>query len=190
MGCTTTQSEEIVRRYLISLGAVVAAIVATVVAVTSTGDNSSSKEGRKRADCCWKDDVTPASISKKIGIRIPAGASDLRAGLKSSDMYDTAILAFVVPDKAADDYLSRMVQKGEKMIPNTQPTPAEQASDAPFTHLGVPEPKSLEKDLLLWGGCPETLESPESEHLNNCIDLYAHKFKRGSTRIYVRSAFE
>ncbi|WP_143662237.1 hypothetical protein [Streptomyces sp. Amel2xC10] len=62
------------------------------------------------------------------------------------------------------------------------------AGDAPFTRLGLTEPETIASDLRKTSLCPEDTKTPEGRRLRSCVDIYAHDFAPGRTRIYVRSS--
>ncbi|WP_327726887.1 hypothetical protein OG250_05650 [Streptomyces sp. NBC_00487] len=177
-----------VRRMLVVLGVVLTAAAGGIAAVALLGDRAVSETAAKEKNCCWEKGVTPAGLSDRIGIRIPEEATDRKAALKTNSRYDTGILAFALPEDTANIYLSRMVPEGTKMIANIAPKPDAYKGDAPFTHLGLTEPETITSNLGKTALCPEDTETPEGKFLRSCVDIYAHEFEPGSTRIYVRSS--
>ncbi|MET7617388.1 hypothetical protein [Streptomyces sp. NPDC005408] len=170
--------------------AVLACVAAVVGAFTLVGDDVSSDQSEKEMTCCWKSGATPAWMSQEIGIRIPAKASDRRAGYKTGLRYDTGLLSFALPSQEADVYTSRLIREGTKMIRNFHPEKKGYRPAAAFAHLGLTEPETLVEGLRKISLCPDDLKSPEGQYLQRCVDLFAHEFKPGATRIYVRSTIE
>ncbi len=178
------------RRFLIAGGAVLAIAVAAIVAFAFVADDAVSDQAEQDKKCCWKSGATPHWMSETMGLRIPAAASDRRAGYKTSSRYDIGVLSFTLPSREADTYLSRLVPEDQEMIANLHPEPKGYEPMAPFAHLGLPEPETLVKGARQIGFCPDGLTSPEGRRLRYCVDLFAHEFAPGSTRFYVRSTIE
>ncbi|MEU5170136.1 hypothetical protein [Streptomyces mutomycini] len=141
-------------------------------------------------NCCWEDGATPPWVSDQMGIRIPAAASDRRAGYKVGQRFDTGLLSFVLPSTSAETYTQQLLQEGTKLVPNLKPERKDFRPAARFAHLGLVEPETLVQGLTRGGVCPDELSTPEGKYLQRCIDLFAHEFKPGTTRIYVRSTIE
>ncbi|MEU6633358.1 hypothetical protein ABZ905_34525 [Streptomyces parvus] len=76
------------------------------------------------------------------------------------------------------------------MIGNSHPEEKDYRPAAAFGHLGLPEPETFVQGLRKASLCPDDLASPEGKYLQRCIDLFAHEFTPGTTRIYVRSTIE
>ncbi|MGY0058416.1 hypothetical protein ACWY4P_17990 [Streptomyces sp. LZ34] len=178
------------RRFLIAGGSVLAIAVAAVVTFAIIADDAVSDQADQDKKCCWKSGATPAWMSETMGIRIPAAASDRRAGYKTSSRYDIGVLSFTLPRREADAYLSQLVPADQEMIANLHPEQKGYKPMAPFAHLGLPEPETLVKGARRVGFCPDELTSPEGKHLHYCVDLFAHEFAPGSTRVYIRSTIE
>ncbi|PVC97259.1 hypothetical protein [Streptomyces sp. CS147] len=140
--------------------------------------------------CCWEDGATPTWMSDQLGIRIPERASDRRAGYKVGQRYDTGLLSFVLPSEEAETYTGRLIEKDTVMIENSHPKEKGYRPAAAFGHLGLPEPEAFVQGLRKASLCPDDLASPEGKYLQRCIDLFAHEFTPGTTRIYVRSTIE
>jgi hypothetical protein len=170
------------------LGVAFLAVAGGIAAVALLGHHAVSETAAREKNCCWEKGVTPAKLSDRIGISIPEGATDRRAAVKSNSRYDTGILAFTLAEDTADGYLARMVPGDTKMIANVAPKPDAYKGDAPFTHLGLTEPETITSNLGKTSLCPEDTETPGGKHLRHCVDIYAHQFEPGSTRIYIRSS--
>ncbi|MFI2372131.1 hypothetical protein [Streptomyces sp. NPDC018833] len=177
-----------VRNRLLIAGGVLFTMVGAVVGgITIFAKHTTSKQSDKEKACCWRGGVTPEWMSEEIGIRIPQKASDRRAGYKTGSRYDTGLLAFTLPTQDADEYTSRLIREGTRMIRNFHPKKNGYQPADGFTHLKLPEPETLVAGLRKISVCPDDLETPEGKHLRRCIDLFAHEFKRGDTRIYIKS---
>ncbi|MDF9801510.1 hypothetical protein ACH4VQ_35580 [Streptomyces anulatus] len=181
------------RRVLVAVVvvAVLLACVATAIGVVSwVADDVSSDLTDQEMTCCWEDGATPAWMSDQLGIRIPEGASDRRSGYKTGQRYDTGLLSFVLPTEEAERYTGRLIRSGTEMIGNSHPEEKDYRPAAAFGHLGVPEPETFVQGLRKASLCPDDLASPEGKYLQRCVDLFAHEFTPGTTRIYVRSTIE
>jgi hypothetical protein len=176
------------RRMIVVLGVAFTVVAGGIVAVALLGDRAVSESAAKEKNCCWEKGITPRVLSDRIGIRIPEEATDRQAALKTNFRYATGILAFTLPEHTANGYLSRMVPEDIRMIANVAPKPDAYKGDAPFTHLGPTEPETITSNLRKTALCPEDTNTPEGSRLRSCVDLYAHEFEPGSTRIYVRSS--
>ncbi|WP_435598960.1 hypothetical protein [Streptomyces anulatus] len=184
-----------VRRRRVPVAVVVVVVflacVATAIGVVSwVADDVSSDLTDQEMTCCWEDGATPAWMSGQLGIRIPEGASDRRSGYKTGQRYDTGLLAFVLPAEEAERYTGRLIRSGTEMIGNSHPEEKDYRPAAAFGHLGLPEPETFVQGLRMASLCPDDLASPEGKYLQRCVDLFAHEFTPGTTRIYVRSTIE
>ncbi len=186
--------ERSARRRVRVLGVVVLAVIACVAAAVGgfayLADEVSSDRTDEEMNCCWESGATPAWMSEKIGIRIPKAASDRRAGYKTGSRHDTGLLVFTLPSQEANEYTSRLIRPGTKMIRNFHPEEKDYRPAAAFAHLELPEPEIFVEGLRRVSLCPDDLKTPEGQYLRRCVDLFAHEFKPGSTRIYVRSTIE
>ncbi|MFC8658881.1 hypothetical protein ACFUCT_27295 [Streptomyces parvus] len=172
------------------VSALLACVAATIGVVSCAADDVSSDLTDQEMTCCWEDGATPTWMSDQLGIRIPEGASDRRAGYKVGQRYDTGLLSFVLPSEEAETYTGRLIEKDTVMIENSQPKDKGYRPAAAFGHLGLPEPETFVQGLRKASLCPDGLASPEGKYLQRCIDLFAHEFTPGTTRIYVRSTIE
>ncbi|MER7660911.1 MULTISPECIES: hypothetical protein [unclassified Streptomyces] len=170
--------------------AVIACVAAAVGGFAYLADDGSSDQADGEKNCCWESGATAAWIGEQIGIRIPKTASDRRAGYKTGSRHDTGLLAFTLPSPEADGYTSRLIRPGTKMIRNFHPEEKDYRPAAAFAHLELPEPETFVEGLRRVSLCPDDLTTPEGQYLRRCIDLFAHEFRPGSTRIYVRSTIE
>ncbi|MFD9499315.1 hypothetical protein [Streptomyces sp. NPDC060035] len=153
-------------------------------------DRAESELSEQEMNCCWEDGATPVWMSGHMGIRIPEAASDRRAGYKVGQRYDTGLLSFVLPSREAETYTNRLVPDGTQLIPNSSPEKKDYRPAARFAHLGLVEPETLVQGLTRGGVCPDELTTPEGKYLQRCVDLFAHEFNPGTTRIYLRSIIE
>lgn len=175
---------------VVVLSVLLACAAATIGVVSCVTEKVSSDLMDKEMTCCWEDGATPAWMSDQMGIRIPETASDRRAGYKVGERYDTGLLSFVLPAEEAETYTGRFIEDGTRMIDNSRPKPKDYRPAAAFDHLGLPEPETFVKGLRKTSLCPDDLATPEGKYLQRCVDLFAHEFTPGTTRIYVRSAIE
>ncbi|MFH9760071.1 hypothetical protein ACH4MJ_08925 [Streptomyces anulatus] len=167
-----------------------ACVAATIGVVSCAADDVSSDLAYQEMTCCWEDGATPDWMSDQLGIRIPEGASDRRSGYKTGQRYDTGLLSFVLPSEDAERYTGRLIRNGTEMIENSHPEEKGYRPAAAFGHLGLPEPETFVQGLRKSSLCPDDLASPEGKYLQRCVDLFAHEFTPGTTRIYVRSTIE
>ncbi|MET9130475.1 hypothetical protein [Streptomyces antibioticus] len=185
---TTTPRPAGGRRVFVVWGVVLMVLAGGIAGVALLGDRAVSDAAAEEKNCCWEKGVTPAGLGERIGIRMPEEATDRRAAVKSNSRYSTGILAFTLSEGTANGYLSRMVPEDTRMIANIAPKPDAYKGDAPFTRLGLTEPETITSDLRKTSLCPEDTGTPEGEYLRSCVDIYAHDFASGRTRIYVRSS--
>ncbi|MFF2023008.1 hypothetical protein ACFVW2_14575 [Streptomyces sp. NPDC058171] len=153
-------------------------------------DDVSSDLADKEMTCCWEEGATPAWLSKQMGIRIPGSATDRRAGYKVGERYDSALLAFVMPSKAADAYTEQFVEEGTEMIGNHHPEEKDYRPAAAFGRLGLAEPETIVRGMRMTGLCRGDVDTPEGRQVQRCVDLFVHEFAPGTTRIYFRSTIE
>ncbi|WP_344320262.1 hypothetical protein [Streptomyces macrosporus] len=170
------------------------AVVAVAAAVAGLfayfADKALSDQAEKEKECCWAEGATPEWMSKVIGVRVPESAEDRRVGYKIGTRYDTGLLAFTLSSEEAGEYLVALNPGGAVTIDNLHPRPKDYKPDAPFARLGLPEPETIVKGMRLGGLCPGDVDSPEGRDTNHCVDIFAHEFKPGTTRIYLRSTIE
>ncbi|MGW6283784.1 hypothetical protein [Streptomyces sp. NPDC055107] len=184
-----------VRRRRVPVACVVALVLlacaAAAVGVFSwVAEEVSSDLTDQEMTCCWEDGATPGWMSGQLGIRIPEGASDRRAGYKVGQRYDTGLLSFVLTSEEAETYTGRLVGKGTVMVGNSHPEEKGYRPAAAFGHLGLPEPETLVQGLRTTSLCPDGLTTPEGTYLQRCVDLFVHELDADTTRIYVRSTVE
>ncbi|MGP3975098.1 hypothetical protein ACTWQF_14015 [Streptomyces sp. 8N114] len=177
--------------------AVSGGITALVVGLSLLADAVESDQVGKEKKCCWKKGVTPASLSRKLGIRVPNEATDRRAALKSGSRYDTALLVFTLPSGEAKKYVATMKPSSEVMVPNKHPRKAGYQPTAPYGRLHLPEPETLTKGLRMTSLCPDSMPLDEIDEeptglkrLRHCIHLFTHEYEPGTTRFYIRSDIE
>ena len=175
---------------VIVLSVLLACAAATIGVVSCVTEKVSSDLLDKEMTCCWEDGATPAWMSDQMGIRIPATASDRRASYKVGERYDTGLLSFVLPADDAETYTGRLIEDGTEMIKNFHPEKKDYRPAAAFGHLGLVEPETLVQGLRRISLCPDDLATPEGQYLQRCVDLFAHEFTPGTTRIYIRSTIE
>ncbi|MFF1684864.1 MULTISPECIES: hypothetical protein [unclassified Streptomyces] len=137
----------------------------------------------------WAGGITPGWMSEQVGLKVPGQATDRRAGYKITSRFDTGLLVFTLPRAEADAYLEPLHPKGSKWIPN-ESLPGSKGRSGEFGHLGLSEPESIVKGMLIGGFCPGDTKDPNGVGLKRCVDLYAHRYSGERTRIYVRSYFE
>ncbi|MFJ9678330.1 hypothetical protein ACIRP2_09775 [Streptomyces sp. NPDC101194] len=179
------------RRLPVVIALVFAACAAVVIGVFArAADDVESDLSDQEMNCCWEKGATPAWMSEQMGVRVPEAASDRRAGYKAGQRFDTGLLSFVLPSEEAAAYTGRLVPEGTRMIKNFHPKEKDYRPAAAFSRLGLAEPETLVQGLRHVSLCPDGLDSPEGKHLRRCIDLFAHEFTPGTTRIYVRSTIE
>lgn len=137
----------------------------------------------------WAGGITPGWMSEQVGLKVPGQATDRRAGYKITSRFDTGLLVFTLPRAEADAYLEPLHPEGSEWIPNGS-LPGSKGRPGEFEHLGLPEPESIVKGMLIGGFCPGDTKDPNGVGLKRCVDLYAHQYSGERTRIYVRSYFE
>ncbi|MFF1398563.1 hypothetical protein ACFVZD_32730 [Streptomyces sp. NPDC058287] len=137
----------------------------------------------------WAGGITPGWMSEQVGLKVPRQASDRRAGYKITSRFDTELLAFTLPRAEADAYLEPLHPEGSEWVPNGH-LPESKGRPGEFEHLGLAEPESIVKGMLIGGFCPGDTKDPNGVGLKRCVDLYAHRYSGERTRIYVRSHFE
>ncbi|MEU6661134.1 hypothetical protein [Streptomyces sp. NPDC046821] len=180
------------RRTLIA--AIVAFVVLLVVGVTgffwlldrAADDVMKSEDAQSR----WAEGITPDWMADQMGLGVPEDATDRQAAYRVKSRWDIGLLTFTLPRQEADAYLDPLRPKGTEMIRNFHPAKDDSRQEASFEHLGLPEPDTLVKNMLIGGLCPGDTKDPNGAHLKRCVDLYAHQYTPDRTRIYVRSHFE
>lgn len=143
---------------------------------------------KQESECCWKSSATPDWVSKEIGVRIPAGATDRRAGYRIGERWDEAILTFSLSDSEARAYVARLMPEGRQMVPKLNP----RKYDLPdsFERLGLTDPEALE-GVLKSSFCPDNgIDTVEGKRLRTCARFFTYAHAPDKTRIYVRAHFE
>ncbi|GAA3643198.1 hypothetical protein ACG5V6_07980 [Streptomyces chitinivorans] len=190
---STTPSPErspVRRTLLVTAAVVVVAAAAAIGSFAHFSDKALSDQRDKERRCCWAEGATPQWMSEVIGVRVPKSATDRRAGYKIGSRLDTGLLAFTLPSQEADEYLAPMTPEGTEMIGNFHPEGEDYKPAAAFAHLGLPEPETIVKGMRLGGFCPDDVGTGDAIDTNYCVDIFAHEFTPGSTRIYLRSTIE
>ncbi|MFH8615284.1 hypothetical protein ACH4E8_09445 [Streptomyces sp. NPDC017979] len=179
------------RRLPVVIALIALLCVGAALALVARGvDDASSEQAEREKNCCWAEGATPEWLSGQVGIRIPEGASDRRAGYKTGQRYDTGLLTFVLPRDDAEGYLGRLVREGTRMVGNIEPKGKDYRPAAAFGRLGLPEPETFAEGVRRTTLCPDELDSPEGRYLQRCVDLFAHDLGTGAVRVYVRSVIE
>lgn len=176
---------------LLSLAIALALAAGGLTALKLLADQALDEQIEHDMTCCWEKNATAASVARRIGIRIPGSATDRRAGVKENDRQTIAVLAFTVPTRDAESYLTRLVPKDQTMVTPARPggaTPHE--PDSTFRHLGLPEPSTAapESGVLTVNLCDDAA-SEEAAYLKHCVDVYRLPVPEtdDSTRLYFRS---
>ncbi|MQY12454.1 hypothetical protein SRB5_25880 [Streptomyces sp. RB5] len=174
-------------------------LMAVVIPLTAVTGCTASGEGeggtQTREDCCWKSEASFAEVADVIGLPVPAAAGDRRAGYKQGERYDVGILTFLLPEKAAGEFLRKLIPSGTRMVPNANPDPNNPYTlGASFTHLGVPEPE-VAKSVSMVSLCPEgqlngVQDPPILRKLKHCVKVYEYRDSSVGVRIYVRAGLE
>ncbi|MET9654731.1 hypothetical protein ABZZ44_31275 [Streptomyces sp. NPDC006460] len=183
------------RRAAVVVAVLLAVAGAVVVSFALLADRWLSGSAASEKECCWAAGATPAWTSERLGLPIPAGAADRRAGYKSGERYDTGLLSFTLPTREATAYLAPLTPKGTRLIRNTEPRGADFSRADGFAHLGLPEPETLVEGLLHGDACPGAATVPDDADPadidpGRCAEVYAHEVTPGTTRLYLRSTFE
>ncbi|MEU0394534.1 hypothetical protein ABZ208_17500 [Streptomyces sp. NPDC006208] len=144
---------------------------------------------KQEMECCWEDGATFAWMSDVMGVRVPDKAADRRAGYKVGMRFDSGLLAFTLPSPQAEKYLVALRPAGVVAIENLHPEDKNYKPAAGFRHLGLPEPETFE-ETRLGGLCEGDVNTPEGKEVTYCVDIFAHEFQPGTTRIYMRSTIE
>ncbi|MFJ8918856.1 hypothetical protein ACIREK_05225 [Streptomyces sp. NPDC102415] len=112
-------------------------MAATIGVVCCITEKVSSELLDKEMTCCWECGAAPA----RMGVRIPATASDRRAGYKVGERYDTGLLSSLLPTAEADTYTGRLIQGDSELIKHCHPEEKDYRPAAVFGHLGLVEPE-------------------------------------------------
>ncbi len=149
------------RRWILaSVAAGALALVGTVAALLLTDENDEYTYGRVKETgpgIGRAEGVTPAWMSGRMGLDIPATAESAQAAYEGTARFDTGLLTFTLTHAEAEAYLSEHPPQGKWLEPTEAWTGAP-ADD--FTHLGLPEPETFRKDIRYGNVCPGTLRRP------------------------------
>ncbi|MFJ6053841.1 hypothetical protein [Streptomyces sp. NPDC092307] len=157
-------------------------VLAMLVTLAYEWGQPADAEGRA---CCWEENATPEWTADTLGVRVPETATDRRAGFYSNVQYDAALLTFTVSTAEADRFLQPLLGERSEMSHNRHPQePGYTRSDG-FTHLGLPEPETFTEGVRITSVCPREAKTPESNALGLCVDIHAHEFRPGTTRVYL-----
>ncbi|WP_229896008.1 hypothetical protein [Streptomyces cinerochromogenes] len=136
-------------------------------------------------------------MSGHMGVDIPAGARDARAGYQVTSRFDTGVLTFTLTRSQTRTFLAAYPPRGELLEPTAAATDVRTHD---FRHLGVPEPESFKKGMRYGSVCPGTdpeptagpdpLTDPYGTSDAGCVSLYAHDYAPDRTRIYLRDHYE
>ncbi|MCC8480753.1 hypothetical protein LMJ41_23145 [Streptomyces globisporus] len=182
-----------------------AAVAAGLVLLDEDGETTSGRVKETGPGIGWAEGITPAWMSGRMGLGIPATAESAQAAYEGTLRFDTGILTFTLTRAEAETYLSEHPPQGNWL------EPAEAQTGVPahdFAHLGLPEPETFTKGIRYGDVCPgrtEPAESPEPSGSpdtlfgmgdgygtsdSQCVRLYAHEYTPQRTRIYLRAHFD
>ncbi|MFE5297304.1 hypothetical protein [Streptomyces sp. NPDC056632] len=208
------------RGRLVAWAAAGAVLVALGAAGCGDQGNSGAGGGRtttggthapdRTTDSTWAEGITPAWMSKQMGLTVPATAQAPKAAYEITSRFDTGLLTFTLTRSEAEAYLKANPPKGKWLEPTA---PATDVKPHDFAHFGLPEPETL-KDGVRYGyvcpspatgdggpGKPTGSPSPTSEDPfgspdaydtsdGRCVSLYAHEYAPDRTRVYLRAHYE
>ncbi|MFF9351573.1 hypothetical protein [Streptomyces sp. NPDC014734] len=90
----------------------------------------------------WVGGMDSQTIAKRLGVRIPQDAVEVKAAYQKGFQDDGLLLAFVLPSGKVDEFLKELDPE-EPVVTQEVPFAGEAVPVTPFAHLGLPEPDSL-----------------------------------------------
>ncbi|MFG3012171.1 hypothetical protein ACGFZB_17225 [Streptomyces cinerochromogenes] len=178
--------------------ALLGALAATGCSTSDTGTGpAGDRTAGRTADDRWIEGVTPGWMSGHMGVDIPAGAQDARAGYQVTSRFDTGVLTFTLTRSQARTFLAAYPPADGLLEPTAAVTDVRTHD---FRHLGVPEPESFRKGMRYGSVCPgrdpeptvspDPLADPYGTSDTGCVSFYAHDYAPDRTRIYLRDHYE
>ncbi|MFD7284779.1 hypothetical protein [Streptomyces sp. NPDC059863] len=126
----------------------------------------------------WAGDATPASVSKQLGVEIPATATDRRAAYQNGFQDDGLLLAFSLSTSEVDAFVTGLAPQGE-LTRREKPLRKSVKPTTPFSHLGLAEPETL-PDVREGQIC-----APCEGRLNS-LQIAVHPLDERASRVYLR----
>ncbi|MFE7128666.1 hypothetical protein [Streptomyces sp. NPDC057617] len=158
-----------------ALGAIV--LLWSALAACSTAAPADPADARRQVPD-WAEDATPASVSRQLGVKIPAKASDRRAAYQNGFQDDGLLLAFTLPTPDVDAFIGELAPENA-LTQRDKPLQQSYAPTTPFSHLGLAEPETL----------PEVREgqvcAPCEGQLNS-LQVAVHPLDDRNSRVYLR----
>ncbi|MFD9030429.1 hypothetical protein ACFVZW_04565 [Streptomyces sp. NPDC059567] len=149
----------------------------------SDGGSGGERGGRdlgRGQESSWDEKATPASVSKQMGVAIPAGATDSRAAYRHGFQDDGLLLTFTLPTADVDAFVATL-RPEEELFTRAAPRKKVATPMTPFSRLGLPEPETL-GDVREGQVC-----APCGGELN-ALTVAVHRLDGGdSSRVYLRA---
>ncbi|MFV0129224.1 hypothetical protein ACLGI4_16200 [Streptomyces sp. HMX112] len=125
----------------------------------------------------WDERATPATVSERMGVTVPAGAADRRAAHQHGFQDDGLLLAFTLPTAEVDAFVRRLRPERD-LRTREEPRRDPVAPATPFARLGLPEPDTLPRVLegQVCAPCDGDL---------NALRVAVHQLGGDSSRVYL-----
>ncbi|MFE2600797.1 hypothetical protein ACFXCZ_30595 [Streptomyces sp. NPDC059396] len=158
-----------------ALGAIV--LLWSALAACSTAAPADPADARRQVPD-WAEDATPASVSRQLGVKIPAKATDRRAAYQNGFQDDGLLLAFTLPTPDVDAFIGELAPENA-LTQRDKPLQQSFTPTTPFSHLSLAEPETL----------PEVREgqvcAPCEGQLNS-LQIAVHPLDDRNSRVYLR----
>ncbi|MFE4367469.1 hypothetical protein ACFRMN_04290 [Streptomyces sp. NPDC056835] len=155
----------------------VAVVLGTVLASCSAATTGDSVGARGQVPS-WAEDATPESVGKRLGVEVPATATDRRAAYQNGFQDDELLLAFSLSTPEADAFVTGLAPRIE-LTRRDKPLRKSVEPTAPFSHLGLAEPETL-PDVREGQIC-----APCEGQLNS-LRIAVHPLDDRVSRVYLR----
>jgi hypothetical protein len=127
----------------------------------------------------WEKGVGFTQVAEQLGVTVPETATEGKGARQKGFQDDVLLLAFVLPDSAVDGFVdglepeNELIQRKKAVASATDLEPT-----APFAHLGLPEPETLD------GVTAGPVCTPCAGELNS-LEITVAPLGGGSSRIYL-----
>ncbi|MFF9620250.1 hypothetical protein [Streptomyces griseosporeus] len=123
-------------------GAHCAALTLALAAVLTACGKGADDDSRSPH---WENGVRFDQVAEKLGITVPATATDRKGARQRGFQDDVLLLAFVLPDAGVDGFVDALAPENPLVHRKRALTdPADYRPTTPFAHLGLPEPETLD----------------------------------------------
>ncbi|WP_405805195.1 hypothetical protein [Streptomyces sp. NBC_01187] len=161
---------------VLALVALTAVLIALPGGGADEGVADSSRGGPQ-----WEKGVTAGDVGRQLGVEVPEGARQRRAGLQVNPQEDVLLLSFQLPRDELGPFVEKLAL--EDPLKKLEPIDAEKPSAAPFGHLKLPEPETLDQ-VRKGSVCPPCAGNKKSRVQS--LEIFTQPLGKERVRVYLR----